>query len=81
MRQSFRFPEPTLWALRKSGLKNRAAAMENRAPTLYEHLLGYEPVGIPEQNNKEDDIHTLPILNPQTGFLVNELASEGPSKA
>jgi len=81
MRQSFRFPENTLWALRKNGHKQAT----ERVPSLHEALLGYEPIRIAEQDNETPMVSAenpqLNIITSQTNFLVMELASEDTPKA
>jgi hypothetical protein len=81
MRQSFRFPENTLWALRKNGVKKTDA----HTPSLHEALLGYEPIRIAEQDNYTPMVSAenpqLNIITSQTNFLVMELASEDAPKA
>jgi len=78
MRQSFRFPENTLWALRKNGHRQTL----ERTPSLHEALLGYEPIRMDEQDNDTPMVSAenpqLNIITPRTNFLVMELASDLP---
>ena len=78
MRQSFRFPENTLWALRKNGVRKA----DTHTPSLHEALLGYEPIRIAEQDNDTPMVSAenpqLNIITSQTNFLVMELASDLP---
>lgn len=89
MGQSFELiTEPTIWALRKNTRKAGDAA-----PTLYEHLYGYDPIKVVRNTvdaTPEDEEAVrkgsaenpgLNIIAPSTNFTVMELASDEPSNA
>jgi hypothetical protein len=87
MEQSFDYTEPTIWALRKNVRKVREATS-----SLYEHIYGYDPLAAvqsPETPPEEEEAvrkgsaenPSLNIINPETNFLVRELASDEPSDA
>ena len=91
MGQSFKMTtEPTIWALRK----NTRKVQNDAAPTLYEHIYGYDPIqvvrnvvtdGSPEEEEAvrkgSAENPGLNILAPATNFLVMELTSDEPSNA
>ncbi len=87
MGQSLKYTEPTIWALRKNAVKDDVA--EQQPGTLYEHLFGYDPIRVQAPANKlEGKIRrgsaenpALNIINPQTNFLVMEMASENSEEA
>ena len=88
MGQVFKTVEPTIWALRKNGVKQDE---EQDVGTLYEHLYGYDPIRVMPLNRIAGDKKNirkgsaenpeLNIIAPQTNFIVMELASEDPSNA
>lgn len=87
MGQVFKNIEPTIWALRKNGVRQE----DESAASLYEHLYGYDPIRVAPVNRMPDEKQVirkgsaenpeLNILTPKTNFIVMELASEDPSNA
>lgn len=76
MGQSYKYTEPTIWALRKNTRQVREAT-----DSLYEHLYGYEPIRVPSQEAEEESVRKgsaenpqLNILNSKTNFIVKALA-------
>jgi hypothetical protein len=80
--------EPTIWALRKNGL--RVEQNDSDISSLYEHLYGYDPIRLTSmpakmQNSQEHSIRRgsaenpgLNIINPMTNFAVMEIAADLP---
>lgn len=77
--------EPTIWALRKKGVSERAA----RTPSLFEHLYGYDPIRIlgdlpadpiarEMQNRAIPGNPHLTVIDPGTSFALAEIASDLP---
>lgn len=77
--------EPTIWALRKKGLSERAS----RTPSLFEHLYGYDPIRIladlpADPIEREIQNRVIPgnphvaVINPETSFALSEIASDLP---
>lgn len=77
--------EPTIWALRKKGLSERASRM----PSLFEHLYGYDPISIladlpADPIEREAQSRAIPgnphlaVINPETSFALAEIASDLP---
>ncbi|PZO86814.1 MAG: hypothetical protein DI626_05510 [Micavibrio aeruginosavorus] len=93
MGQSFKYTEPTIWALRKKAKEQSDdASLPANDLNLYTHLFGYDPIRIAADTlgAKSHDAEirrgsaenpTLNIINPTTNFMIKELASEDPSKA
>lgn len=87
MGQVFKSVEPTIWALRKNGIKQD----DQDEGSLYEHLYGYDPIRVLPVNRAPDpkahirkgsaENPELNILAPKTNFIVMELASEDQSNA
>lgn len=84
MGQSFKYVEPTIWALRKNVRKVEDEAV----PTLHQHIYGYEPIRVSRREETQENVRKgsaenpeLNILNPVTSFMVVKLASEDASKA
>lgn len=90
MGQAFKYTEPTIWALRK-GARHDGADMiadeANNAPSLYEHIYGYDPIRIVRNRTENDKNRAaiqkgsaenpgLNILNPQTNFVVKAMTSD-----
>jgi hypothetical protein len=79
MGQSFEYTEPTIWALRKNTRR-----VKETTSSLYEHLLGYEPIETDHEIEEDEEAirkgsaenPQLNILNPETNFIVMELSSE-----
>ncbi len=81
MGQSYKYTEPTIWALRKSTRQVRDATH-----SLYEHLYGYEPIRMPAGDEGEERVRRgsaqnpqLNIINPQTNFAIRSLDSAAKS--
>lgn len=92
MGQSFKYTEPTIWALRKNAKEHDAASLPANDLNLYTHLFGYDPIRVAADTlgaeTHDETIRrgssenpTLNIINPTTNFMIKELASEDPSKA
>lgn len=83
MKQSLQTVEPTIWALRKHGVKNHAE--HEPAPTLHEHLFGYDPIKLQHKPGTPETVRrgsaenpALNIINPKTNFTLIEIASDLP---
>ncbi len=87
MGQSFKYTEPTIWALRKNAKEADATSLPANDLNLYTHLFGYDPIRIASDTlgAKSHDAEirrgsaenpTLNIINPTTNFMIKELASE-----
>lgn len=90
MAQTFKYTEPTIWALRKGvrvGDAPEGADDANAGPSLYEHIYGYDPIRIvrnrAEREKSREAIQkgsaenpALNILNPQTNFVVKAMTSD-----
>lgn len=79
MGQSYKYTEPTIWALRKN-----ARAEHEVADSLYGHLYGYDPIRVPSQETMQESVRKgsaenpqLNIINSQTNFIVRALADTG----
>lgn len=93
MYTSLKPTQPTIWALRRNvrvqdNQPPSADIPETpvSAGTLYEHLFGYDPIRVLGEHAAPKPMDAavtaenpkLNILNPQTGFLVREIASDDP---
>jgi hypothetical protein len=84
MAQSFKYTEPTIWALRKGARPDvQSEDTSNEVPSLYEHIYGYDPIRINRNRAEREKIQKgsaenpgLNILNPQTNFVVKAITSK-----
>jgi hypothetical protein len=85
MGQVFKSVEPTIWALRKKGVRQDDEAVGS----LYEHLYGYDPIRVLPVNRVQDgkehirkgsaENPELNIINPTTNFIAMQIASDDKS--